>query len=120
MIAACPTCGARYRIDAAKLRPEGARLRCTRCEAVFRVQPPAAPERSDVASAPAERPAAASTTPKAPPPRDVATEKRNSARLVLVASPEEDAGRVTDELAAAGEASWILGKVVEGEGVELV
>jgi len=26
VIAACPTCGARYRIDAAKLRPEGARL----------------------------------------------------------------------------------------------
>lgn len=116
MIAACPTCGARYRIDAAKLRPEGARLRCTRCEAVFRVQPPAAPERSDVASAPAERPAAASTTPKAPPPRDVATEKRDSARLVLVASPEEDAGKTI----VSALSDWNLDTILVHDGVEAI
>ncbi|MGI9591381.1 MAG: zinc-ribbon domain-containing protein, partial [Myxococcota bacterium] len=40
MIAGCPKCSARYRIDAAKLGAEGARLRCTQCEAVFRVTPP--------------------------------------------------------------------------------
>ena len=40
MIAACPKCSARYRIERGKLRPEGARLRCSRCEAVFRVRPP--------------------------------------------------------------------------------
>ena len=39
---------------------------------------------------------------------------------MIVIVPEEEAGGVTDDLAAAGEASWILGKVVEGEGVELV
>ena len=33
---------------------------------------------------------------------------------------EEDAGGVAEDLAASGETSWILGKVVEGEGVELV
>ena len=42
MIAACPKCSALYRIDKGKLRPEGARLRCSRCEAVFRVCPPEA------------------------------------------------------------------------------
>ena len=31
MIAACPECGARYRIDPAKLPARGARLRCSRC-----------------------------------------------------------------------------------------
>ena len=40
MIAACPKCSARYRIEKGRLRPEGARLRCSRCEAVFRVRPP--------------------------------------------------------------------------------
>ncbi len=40
MIAACPKCGARYRIERGKLRAEGTRLRCSRCEAVFRVSPP--------------------------------------------------------------------------------
>ena len=67
MIAACPKCGARYRIDAAKLRPEGARLRCTRCEGVFRVQAPEVPERPN-APAPSRRSAETSTTPTAPPP----------------------------------------------------
>lgn len=42
MIAACPKCSARYRIEKGRLRPEGARLRCSRCEAVFRVRPPEA------------------------------------------------------------------------------
>ena len=116
MIAACPTCGARYRIDAAKLRPEGARLRCTRCEAVFRVQAPAAPERSDVASAPAERPAAASATPTAPPPRHVATEKRDPARLVLVASPEEDAGKAI----VSALSDWNLDTILVHDGVEAI
>ena len=115
MIAACPTCGARYRIDAAKLRPEGARLRCTRCEAVFRVQAPAAPECSDVSAA-AGRPAAASTTPTAPPPRDVATEKRDRNRLVLVASPEEDAGKAI----VSALSDWNLHSILVHDGVEAI
>ena len=40
MIAACPKCGARYRIERGRLRRDGTRLRCSRCEAVFRVSPP--------------------------------------------------------------------------------
>ncbi len=40
MIAACPKCAARYRIDKEKLGEGGARLRCSRCESVFRVRPP--------------------------------------------------------------------------------
>jgi predicted Zn finger-like uncharacterized protein len=43
MIAACPHCGARYRIERERLSPQGARLRCARCEAVFRVSLPAEP-----------------------------------------------------------------------------
>lgn len=40
MIAACPGCGARYRVDTARVGPGGARVRCGRCEAVFRVEAP--------------------------------------------------------------------------------
>ena len=58
MIAACPTCGARYRIDVAKLPADGARLRCARCEAVFRVRPPADASGARPAAAPAPAPAA--------------------------------------------------------------
>ena len=42
MIAACPKCGVRYRIERERLRPEGTRLRCSRCESIFRVSPPEA------------------------------------------------------------------------------
>ncbi len=41
MIAACPKCGARYRVDVSRLGPEGSRLRCSKCDAAFRVRPPA-------------------------------------------------------------------------------
>ena len=39
---------------------------------------------------------------------------------MIVIAPASDARGVADVLAAAGERSWILGEVVEGEGVELV
>ena len=115
MIAACPKCGARYRIDAAKLRPEGARLRCTRCEAVFRVQAPEVPERPN-ASAPSGRPAETPTTATAPPPQDAETEKRDSARLVLIASPEQDAGKVI----VGALADWNLDTILVHDGVEAI
>ena len=41
MIAACPKCGARYRVDASRLGPKGSGIRCSECGAAFRVRPPA-------------------------------------------------------------------------------
>jgi predicted Zn finger-like uncharacterized protein len=43
MIAACPECPARYRVEDAKVGPRGARIRCVKCSTIFRV---AAPESS--------------------------------------------------------------------------
>ena len=40
MIAACPKCQTRYRVEPERLGPEGARLRCSQCSAVFRVRLP--------------------------------------------------------------------------------
>ena len=39
MIASCPQCESRYRVAPEKIGPGGARLRCTRCKTVFRVDP---------------------------------------------------------------------------------
>ena len=58
MIAACPKCSARYRIEKGKLGPEGARLKCSRCEAVFRVRPPATAANSLIIGTPDVVPAA--------------------------------------------------------------
>jgi predicted Zn finger-like uncharacterized protein len=41
MIAACPKCQTRYRVEPGKLGADGARLRCSQCSAVFRVRLPA-------------------------------------------------------------------------------
>ncbi len=41
MIAACPKCQTRYRVEPERLGPDGARLRCSQCSAVFRVRLPA-------------------------------------------------------------------------------
>ena len=67
MIAACPKCSARYRIDRERLQAESVRLRCARCEAVFRVRAPesAPAEPVEPVEPTAERVAAA---PAAPPP----------------------------------------------------
>jgi predicted Zn finger-like uncharacterized protein len=119
MIAACPKCGARYRIERHRIRPDGVRLRCSRCEAVFRVRPPAA-----AASAPAAAPsvgaaeprAAASTaTSRAPAPAP-APPSRDRSRLVVVADPDpERAKRTAAALSRAG-----LETVLAHDGVEAI
>jgi predicted Zn finger-like uncharacterized protein len=40
MIAACPKCQTRYRVEPERVGPDGARLRCSQCSAVFRVRAP--------------------------------------------------------------------------------
>jgi predicted Zn finger-like uncharacterized protein len=107
MIAACPKCGARYRLERERLQAGGVRLRCARCDAVFRVRPPGTPEvappapeaapepRREVptSAAPVTRPAAAaravSPQPPAPPP---------AGDVVLVAMPDGELARRTGEL----------------------
>jgi predicted Zn finger-like uncharacterized protein len=131
MIAGCPKCGARYRVDREKLGSSGVRLRCAKCEAVFRVRAPEAPEPAPPALAPTPAPADAaeakspagapkSTAPaaKATQPAEKPPVARSSAGpdgdLVLVAIPEpEVAKRLADALAARGVRS-----VIAHDGVE--
>jgi predicted Zn finger-like uncharacterized protein len=111
MVAACPKCGARYRIERGKLRAEGTRLRCSRCEAVFRVSPPP-PSEPELAPEPIVRPA-----------RRVAADELGGAsgeahpeRLVLVADADVEAGKaIASALVAAG-----LQPVLVHDGVEAI
>jgi predicted Zn finger-like uncharacterized protein len=126
MIAGCPTCGARYRIEVSKLRPEGAKLRCTRCEAVFRVRPPneAGARPAAIEPEPMPAPAPAPVRAEAPParrapepepaPAPVSAPSGDAARLVLIAHPEVSAGKA----AAAALASWGFEALVVQDGVE--
>jgi len=114
MIAACPKCGARYRIERGKLRAEGTRLRCSRCEAVFRVSPPQHAEREPRAAIPV-----ASIDPE--PVRSSAGAAAGEAdadreRLVLVADAEVEAGK----LIASALVDGGLQPVLVHDGVEAI
>lgn len=113
MIAACPKCSARYRIDAARLGPEGAKLRCTKCSALFlvRVPPPlplAAPAAQATPTPPASAalaPASASGDPNTAVPGD---------RLVLVADPDSARAKASaDAIRTLGLASHVVHDGVE-------
>ena len=110
MIAACPRCAARYRLDSRRVGPQGARLRCARCEAVFRVRSPEA-SRADVQSVQWASPQAA--TGETPTSRDTGREVDREL-LVLIADSDIEAGKQT----AAAVANWGLQPILVHDGVE--
>lgn len=102
MIAACPKCSTRYRVENERLTAEGVRLRCTRCQAVFRVRPPGA-------VAPLVEPQVeAQPTPMPQPP--------DRSRLVLIADSDAEEGKIT----AAAVAGWGLHPLLAHDGVEAI
>ncbi len=110
MIAVCPKCSARYRVDSARLGPEGAKLRCTKCSALFLVRVPNAPSRPAAvspASAAAPVPVPAARAAQAPSPVD-------SGWIVLVADPEEARGKASAEAIR----SWGVKAHLVHDGVE--
>ncbi len=125
MIAACPKCRARYRIDAARLGPQGMRLRCSKCEAVFRVAPPAAQAPVAEESAPAAMPEASAPAPAnaphaivSPSTRDTSEPRSEADRrnLVLLADPDVQAGKAV----ANTLVEWGLEPVLVHDGVEAI
>ncbi len=91
MIAGCPKCGARYRVDREKLGSAGVRLRCAKCEAVFRVRAPEAEQelaeqtKLSPIPAPLREPAQAETKP--PARVAVAAAPAAPARVAVAAAP---------------------------------
>ena len=110
MIAACPKCSARYRIEAGRLRPKGVRLRCSHCEAVFRVRPPT----GEANAAPEPRPTDISTPAAAQSPVEPAAADRE--RRILVADPEIEQGKLT----ANTLVEWGLQPTLVHDGVEAI
>jgi predicted Zn finger-like uncharacterized protein len=129
MIAGCPKCGARYRVEREKLAAGGVRLRCAKCDSVFRVRAPEgeteANDRTQIhldapppAPAPAPRAAPAPVAMPAPAPVAVApvAPPSPSGELVLIAIPEAD---IAKQLAGALEARG-LRTIVTHDGVDAV
>ncbi len=123
MIAGCPKCGARYRVEREKLTAGGVRLRCAKCESVFRVRAPEGDaeghERTQLKLDPAPPPQVAVPKPVVAPAKQAAPNLAPPAAspdLVLVAIPEVDvAKRLADALGLRG-----LRTIVAHDGVEAV
>ncbi|MEE8582065.1 MAG: zinc-ribbon domain-containing protein [Myxococcota bacterium] len=94
MITACPTCQAKFRVDEASITAEGARLRCSQCQTVFRVLPAPAAQSAQVA-----------------PPAQAPVDRT---RLVVVADAEAEMGKQT----ANALTRWGLQVVLVHDGVE--
>ena len=108
MIAGCPNCSSRYRVDAARIGPDGARLRCTKCSAVFLVRVPAdAAETARKVEAPPPRP----TSPQGEQLKPGTVKDRS--RLVLIG--DSDPARA--KLSAAAIEDWGLEPILVGDGV---
>ena len=74
MIAACPKCQTRYRLRMEQIGERGVRLRCRRCEALFRVLPP-----GDSDAAPRPAAAAPEMPERAPEPQAPPRPERSGA-----------------------------------------
>jgi predicted Zn finger-like uncharacterized protein len=101
VIAACPQCQTRYRLAREKIGAAGARIRCSKCETVFRVQapdgPPTAapvtPQQSVTPPAAAQRPAA-----QPPPPPAPVEKPQPPLAHAVVAEPDAELGKAIVEL----------------------
>jgi len=118
MIAACPECRTQYRVEPQRLSEEGVRLRCTRCQTIFRVRAPqAAAPVPTPAPAPAVRPAPADASAQgASHPSTSGEPTALSERLVLIATPDaENAKRWCEALRG-----WGLEAESAHDGVEAI
>lgn len=118
MVAGCPKCSARYRVDADRIGSGGAKLRCTKCSAVFLVRAPKAPRREAAEPIQEERVEAPVAT-SSPPPSSVpdappSAPQIDPARLVIVADSDEARGK----LSAEAIRSWGLTPHLVHDGVE--
>ncbi|MEE8314205.1 MAG: zinc-ribbon domain-containing protein [Myxococcota bacterium] len=120
MIALCPECKTRYRLAREKIGPQGARIRCSKCQTVFRVQvPKPAPEAAkgtpqQSASQPQPQP---QLQRPAPAPQEEALPARKFVARALVAEADRDTAiRIADCLTR-----WrIMADVVEDGGEALL
>jgi predicted Zn finger-like uncharacterized protein len=135
MIAGCPKCGARYRVEREKLTAGGVRLRCAKCDSVFRVRAPEAEDKTTIQLDPPPRAAVPQPAPQsresgesepvagpapvtapAPPPAAAAAPAPSGGDLVLIAIPEAEAAKsLADALAARG-----VRTIVAHDGVDAV
>jgi predicted Zn finger-like uncharacterized protein len=101
VIIACPSCGARFNLDPAKLLPAGRNVRCAKCEHRWRQMPDGYEEPAQIATPeplgsepPPPEPAPPVAEPGLPPPEEIETHPP---------TPPETAAEMAQSLAAIAE-----------------
>jgi predicted Zn finger-like uncharacterized protein len=112
VVVACPSCGARFNLDPAKLLPAGRNVRCAKCDHRWRQMPPGFEQEGlEAPLAPAE--AAAEAGPRAEPTAAAAEPPPDDAETHPPTPPETPA-EMAQSLAAIAE--QVTGARPEGYG----
>ena len=101
MIIACPSCGARFNLDPAKLLPAGRNVRCAKCEHRWRQMPEGYEEPAEIAT-PAAPPSESIPSEQAPPAAESAPPPPEEAET-HPPTPPETAAEMAQSLAAIAE-----------------
>ncbi len=107
MIAACPECAARYRVEDSKVGAKGARIRCAKCSTIFRITLPGPAAGSPSGESLGSVHERSSRTSSAGPP------ELDEGPLVLVATSQES---LTGPTALALEAWGLSARIVADGG----
>jgi len=122
VIAACPQCQTRYRLAREKIGPQGARIRCSQCQTIFRVQAPppgSPPTPAEAKPSPLAEPGAAAARPSAPAPAPAPAPARPLPPLARAVIAEVDADTAKGAAEILGQ--WrIEAEVVDDGGEALV
>jgi predicted Zn finger-like uncharacterized protein len=111
LIAACPQCQTRFRLAREKLGPQGARIRCSSCQTVFRVQAP------EAGSPPTPAEARPSPVAQPPAPKPAPAKPLPPLARAIVAEPDADLAKSVADLLTR----WrIAPEIVEDGGTALL
>lgn len=117
MIAACPKCQTRFRLAKEKIGPQGARIRCSSCQTIFRVQAPEGAAAAPTLAEAKPSPVAAPTPPPAPPAPPAPPKPLPPLAHALIVEPDADVAKGIADLLT----SWrISSKVIDDGGAGLL
>lgn len=112
MVIECAHCQTRFKLADDKLRPEGTKVRCSKCKEIFTVFPPDSEEPAAPAPLPVTPPA-----PAPPPPSTTSADDIDFGDLTMDASPAPAESDFSFDMESVAESSPASGTSLEMEDI---
>lgn len=112
MVIECAHCQTRFKLADDKLRPEGTKVRCSKCKEIFTVFPPGSEERAAPAPLPVAPPA-----PAPPPPPTTSADDFDFGNLTMDAPPTPAESDFSFGMESVAESSPAPGTSLEMEDI---